>query len=82
MSRSVEPTIPPRVDYELTALGQTLLEPVTALAGWARKYRTAIQEARQRYDARQKRAAAKAAVKRGEPESLPAGGGAPWPRTM
>src|SRR5438477_11568106 len=31
VERSVEPTIPPRVDYELTDLGRTLLEPVMAL---------------------------------------------------
>src|SRR5260370_25643870 len=35
ISRSVEPTIPPRVDYELTQLGQTLLEPIIALGAWA-----------------------------------------------
>ena len=31
------PTIPPRVDYELTDLGRELLEPVHALGEWARK---------------------------------------------
>jgi DNA-binding HxlR family transcriptional regulator len=55
VKRTVEPTIPPRVDYELTALGRTLLEPVMALAQWAQEHRVAIQQARQRYDARQRR---------------------------
>jgi DNA-binding HxlR family transcriptional regulator len=55
VKRTVEPTIPPRVDYELTALGRTLLEPVMALAQWAQEHRVAIQQARKRYDARQRR---------------------------
>ena len=36
VTRTVFPTIPPRVDYELTALGRDLLMPVTALSDWAR----------------------------------------------
>src|SRR5215467_2633907 len=35
VSRTVFPTIPPRVDYELTELGGSLLEPVAALGNWA-----------------------------------------------
>jgi DNA-binding HxlR family transcriptional regulator len=50
ISRSVEPTIPPRVDYELTPLGQTLLEPIIALGAWAAANRVAIQDARARFD--------------------------------
>lgn len=49
VKRTVEPTIPPRVDYELTPLGRTLLQPVTALAQWALEHRAAILEARRRY---------------------------------
>ena len=37
VTRTVFPTIPPRVDYELTELGRELLEPVTALGEWARR---------------------------------------------
>src|ERR1700685_337769 len=48
--RTVEPTIPPRVDYELTRQGRTLLDPILALAQWAQEHRGAIQEARGRYD--------------------------------
>src|SRR3954471_18232232 len=51
LTRTVYPTIPPRVEYKLTRLGHSLLEPVTQLGLWARKNRTAIQEARQRFDA-------------------------------
>lgn len=48
--RTVFPTVPPRVVYELTRLGRSLLEPVNALGLWARKNRSAIQLARQRFD--------------------------------
>src|SRR5450755_3284552 len=50
VTRTVFPTIPPRVDYELTKLGRSLLEPVSALGLWARKNRSAIQAARGRFD--------------------------------
>ena len=50
VTRTVFPTIPPRVDYELTDLGRSLLEPVSALGAWARRNRVAIQEARARFD--------------------------------
>jgi len=52
VSRTVHPTVPPGVEYALTPLGRTLLEPVTALSQWAALNRAAIQEARRRYDAR------------------------------
>lgn len=50
VTRTAYPTIPPRVDYELTELGCSLLAPVSALGLWARTNRPAIQEARQRFD--------------------------------
>ena len=50
VTRTVFPTIPPRVDYELTKLGRSLLEPVSGIGLWARQNRTAIQEARLRFD--------------------------------
>ena len=40
------PTIPPRVEYELTDLGRELLEPVTALAEWARRNGERVARAR------------------------------------
>jgi len=55
VTRTVFPEIPPRVDYELTRLGQTLLEPISALAEWAAAYRTSIQEARERFDTKQRK---------------------------
>jgi DNA-binding HxlR family transcriptional regulator len=54
VTRTVFPTIPPRVEYELTKLGRSLLEPVSRLGLWARQNRPAIQDARQRFDAAQK----------------------------
>ena len=45
VTRTVFPTIPPRVDYELTKLGRSLLEPVSGIGLWARQNRAAIQEA-------------------------------------
>jgi DNA-binding HxlR family transcriptional regulator len=61
VSRTVFPTIPPRVDYALTPLGETLLEPVTALGAWANDNRLRIQEARTKFDAKEARRAAKSA---------------------
>jgi DNA-binding HxlR family transcriptional regulator len=51
VTRTVFPTNPPRVDYELTRLGRSLLAPVSELGSWARKNRPAIQDARRRFDA-------------------------------
>src|SRR5215204_1648884 len=51
VTRTVFTTIPPRVDYELTSLGHSLLEPVSGIGLWARQNRAAIAEARQRFDA-------------------------------
>jgi DNA-binding HxlR family transcriptional regulator len=50
VTRTVFPTVPPRVQYELTRLGRSLLEPVSELGLWARKNRAAIQAARGRFD--------------------------------
>jgi len=50
VTRTVFPTIPPRVDYELTKLGRSLLDPVSTLGLWARRNRAAIQAARARFD--------------------------------
>jgi len=52
LTRTVTPSIPPRVDYELTTLGLTLLDPVRALAKWSEQHRESIQAARDRFDRR------------------------------
>lgn len=53
VSRAVTSTIPPRVDYALTALGSEVMEPLDVLARWALTNSARIVEARSRYDARQ-----------------------------
>ena len=50
VNRTVTPSIPPRVDYELTGLGQSLLKPINALATWAMDNVGAIHEAQARFD--------------------------------
>src|SRR5437588_9446872 len=55
VTRTVFPTIPPRVDYALTELGHSLLEPVSSLGLWARQNRSAIHDARRRFDVAQNR---------------------------
>ena len=58
VSRTVTPTIPPRVDYELTALGHSLEKPICGLATWALDNVGAIHEAQSRFDAQADKAAA------------------------
>jgi DNA-binding HxlR family transcriptional regulator len=55
VTRTVFATVPPRVDYELTRLGRSLLEPVSALGLWARKNRAGIEQARLHFDANGKK---------------------------
>ncbi|WP_167434350.1 winged helix-turn-helix transcriptional regulator [Mesorhizobium helmanticense] len=50
VTRTVFPTIPPRVDYELTDLGRELLVPVAALGEWARKNTARVKAARAKFD--------------------------------
>lgn len=51
VSRTVTPSIPPRVDYELTDLGQSLQGPICALEQWAIENVGTIHAAQARYDA-------------------------------
>ncbi|MCL6741038.1 helix-turn-helix transcriptional regulator [Sphingomonas sp. RB56-2] len=51
VSRTVTPSIPPRVDYELTELGQSLQKPICGLATWAMDNVEAIHGAQTRFDA-------------------------------
>ncbi|NWC94920.1 MULTISPECIES: helix-turn-helix domain-containing protein [unclassified Pseudomonas] len=52
VSRTVLPTRPPQVEYALTSMGQSLTEPLGALALWATARRHDIEAARQDYDAK------------------------------
>jgi DNA-binding HxlR family transcriptional regulator len=53
VTRTMFPTIPPRVDYELTDTGRSLWKPVEALAAWAIENKATIRQAREAFDARQ-----------------------------
>jgi DNA-binding HxlR family transcriptional regulator len=55
VARTLYPTAPLRVEYELTRIGVTLLEPLAALAAWAERNRATLHEARKRYDTRMTR---------------------------
>lgn len=52
VTRTIFPTIPPRVDYELTDLGRGLSQPVEALGKWAMEHLPQIEAARTQFDQR------------------------------
>ncbi|MFF9765374.1 winged helix-turn-helix transcriptional regulator [Streptomyces sp. NPDC053086] len=49
--RTVYPTVPPKVEYDLTPMARELHSSLTGLVDWAERHRTAIAEARAAYDA-------------------------------
>jgi DNA-binding HxlR family transcriptional regulator len=49
VTRKVTPTIPPRVDYELTEMGHELREPLATIRTWADANRERVDAARQRF---------------------------------
>ena len=51
VTRTVFATVPPSVEYALTPLGRTLIEPVRALSQWARQHGHQIRAARMQFDA-------------------------------
>lgn len=53
--RTVYPTIPPRVDYELTELGRTLIATLRELGDWALSNRAKVEKARAAFDAKEKK---------------------------
>ena len=61
VSRTVYPTIPPRVDYELTELGQLLIVPLQSIYDWAIKHRPTMLAAREKYAEAQAAASTQAA---------------------
>lgn len=52
ITRTMTPTIPPRVDYELTQLGRDLLVPLDAIGRFAIERRRDVEDARFRFDGR------------------------------
>lgn len=51
VKRTAYPTIPPKVEYELTDLGRSLIEPVRTLANWSLRNASAITSAQSQFDA-------------------------------
>ncbi|PPK66058.1 helix-turn-helix domain-containing protein [Actinokineospora auranticolor] len=45
LTRTFTPSVPVRVDYELTSLGQSLLEPIRHLKDWAESHRADVDAA-------------------------------------
>lgn len=62
VERTVHPVVPPRVEYELTALGGTLHTTIRALVSWTEEHQSEIAAARASYDTRAAEAAAEAAA--------------------
>ncbi len=52
VTRTVYPVMPPRVDYELTKMGQSLLDAVGSLMAWADAHLDDVDAARAEYDVR------------------------------
>jgi len=52
VKRRAYATIPPKVEYELTPAGRSLIEPLQTLTAWARRYRPKIEAAQVAFDAR------------------------------
>jgi len=50
VNRKYHPTIPPKVEYNLTPLGESFREPVVALGSWALANLATIDTARAKYD--------------------------------
>jgi DNA-binding HxlR family transcriptional regulator len=53
LTRTVTPSVPVRVDYELTPLGQSLAGVLGQLKMWAEQHMPEVDVARADYDARQ-----------------------------
>jgi DNA-binding HxlR family transcriptional regulator len=51
VSRTAYAEVPPRVEYELTALGRTLIGPVSAFVAWAQDHYAEVTANRDAYDA-------------------------------
>ena len=57
VTRTVHPVVPPRVDYDLTDLGRSLLVAIDGLVSWTRAHRHEIADARSGYDTRRESSA-------------------------
>ncbi len=53
LERNMQPTVPPRVDYALTPLGESYIEPLQSMLNWGAKHQGRIDIIRRAYDAEQ-----------------------------
>ena len=72
VNRTVTPSIPPRVDYELTELGQSLQTPIWRLAMGATDNVEAIHEAQARFDEQHDKAEAASRLEPGNRAAMSA----------
>jgi DNA-binding HxlR family transcriptional regulator len=72
VTRTVYPTIPPRVDYELTELGRTLICILVPLGQWAVENRQTVEKARAEFDGQKNGTSQSGSVKIGLKRRLPA----------
>ncbi|MCA1655993.1 MAG: helix-turn-helix transcriptional regulator [Pseudonocardiaceae bacterium] len=54
LKRTVHPTVPPKVEYELTPIARELHSSLLSLTDWAERHRATISAARRAYDARER----------------------------
>lgn len=52
VKRTVYPVVPPRTEYELTPLGQTLQEPLKALCAWAVQHMGEVEQHRTKHQSK------------------------------
>jgi DNA-binding HxlR family transcriptional regulator len=48
--RTVYPVVPPKVEYALTPLGETLIEPLAAIGMWAERHMDEVMQTRHRHE--------------------------------
>ena len=48
VSRKAYPVVPPRVEYSLTSLGESLVGPLVAICNWVKQHRSEVEAARAR----------------------------------
>lgn len=51
ISREEQPGMPPRVEYELTRIGDSYIEPLQAMMSWGARHKDRIETLRKSYDA-------------------------------
>jgi len=63
--RTVYPVVPPKVEYALTPLGETLIEPLAAIGAWAERHMDEIAQARRHHDDGNRESATRGPASRG-----------------